>query len=420
MIQLPFIGENIGDGEHIAITGPAASGKSTLAAKIAGFYPTRVKYISFVDSYGFSSDRSYYLQQRWNSTEMDEEALTAGEVLESVAVTEDDYAEMNRLVDLFGIRGILGKDPVTFSSGELRKYQIAKALIKKPEVLLIDNPYIGLDPKTRRLLTDLLRSLSSGMTIILVLSRPEEIPDFITHVIVDGQKMPLKVYLDSIFSPEVIRFNKVTIRYGDRTILKDLDWTVRKGEHWVLTGENGCGKSTLLSLVCADNPMAYACDIEMFGKARGSGESIWEIKKRIGYVSPEMHRSYHRNQPGLEVVASGLFDTTGLIHHISQEQRDHCLGTMNKFGIGYLADREFNKMSSTQQRLCLVCRAFVKDCELLILDEPLHGLDNQWRRRVRDIIDEYCSDKSKTLIMVTHYPEEYPACIDHSLTLVKN
>lgn len=420
MLSLPFIGLNIEDGEQIAITGPAASGKSTLAAKIAGFYPTRVKYISFVDSYGFSSDRSYYLQQRWNSTEMDEEALTAGEVLESVAVTENDYSEMNRLVDLFGIRDILGKDPVTFSSGELRKYQIAKALIKKPEVLLIDNPYIGLDPRTRRLLTELLRSLSSAMTIILVLSRPEEIPDFITHVIVDNRKMPLKAYLDSIFSPEVIRFNKVTIRYGDRTILKDLDWTVRKGEHWVLTGENGCGKSTLLSLVCADNPMAYACDIELFGKARGSGESIWEIKKRIGYVSPEMHRSYHRNQPGLEVVASGLFDTTGLIHHISQEQREHCLGTMNKFGIGYLADREFNKMSSTQQRLCLVCRAFVKDCELLILDEPLHGLDNQWRRRVRDIIDEYCSDKSKTLIMVTHYPEEYPACIDHSLTLVKN
>ena len=113
-------------------------------------------------------------------------------------------------------------------------------------------------------------------------------------------------------SGEVVKLNKVSIRYDDRTILKELDWTVRRGEKWALSGENGAGKSTLLSLVCADNPQSYACDISLFGRKRGTGESIWEIKKHIGYVSPEMHRAYLKNLPAIEIVASGLHDSIGL------------------------------------------------------------------------------------------------------------
>ena len=113
-------------------------------------------------------------------------------------------------------------------------------------------------------------------------------------------------------SDEVVRLNKVSIRYGDRTILKELDWTVMRGQKWALSGENGAGKSTLLSLVCADNPQSYACDIRLFGRKRGTGESIWEIKKHIGYVSPEMHRAYLKNLPAIEIVASGLHDSIGL------------------------------------------------------------------------------------------------------------
>lgn len=112
-------------------------------------------------------------------------------------------------------------------------------------------------------------------------------------------------------SDEVVRLNKVSIRYGDRTILKELDWTVMRGQKWALSGENGAGKSTLLSLVCADNPQSYACDIRLFGRKRGTGESIWEIKKHIGYVSPEMHRAYLKNLPAIEIVASGLHDSIG-------------------------------------------------------------------------------------------------------------
>ena len=165
-------------------------------------------------------------------------------------------------------------------------------------------------------------------------------------------------------SEEVVKLNKVSIRYGDRTILKELDWTVRRGEKWALSGENGAGKSTLLSLVCADNPQSYACDISLFGRKRGTGESIWEIKKHIGYVSPEMHRAYLKNLPAIEIVASGLHDSIGLYKRPQPEQMAICEWWMDIFGIADLKDKPFLQLSSGEQRLSLLARAFVKDPEL--------------------------------------------------------
>ena len=214
--------------------------------------------------------------------------------------------------------------------------------------------------------------------------------------------------------------NKVSIRYGERTILKDLDWTVLCGEKWALSGDNGAGKSTLLSLVCADNPQSYACDISLFGRKRGSGESIWEIKKHIGYVSPEMHRAYLKNLPAIDIVASGLHDSIGLYKKTREEDRAVCEWWMDIFGVKELKDRNFLQLSSGEQRMVLLARAFVKDPELLILDAPLHGLDMHNRRMVKDVIEAFCKRKDKTLIMGTHYKEELPACIDHSLYLVRN
>jgi len=214
--------------------------------------------------------------------------------------------------------------------------------------------------------------------------------------------------------------NKVNIRYGERTILKDVDWTVRNGERWSLSGQNGSGKSTLLSLVCADNPQSYACDITLFGYQRGSGESIWDIKHHIGYVSPEMHRSYRRALPAINVVASGLKDTVGLYVRPNEAEKEQCRWWMRILGVDDLADRSFLSLSSGEQRLVLLARAFVKDPELLILDEPLHGLD-QWNRQlVRDVIDTFCQRRNKTFIMVTHYEEELPPCITHWKRLPKN
>ena len=176
----------------------------------------------------------------------------------------------------------------------------------------------------------------------------------------------------------------------------------------------------MLSLVCADNPQSYACDISLFGNPRGSGESIWDIKKHIGYVSPEMHRSYHRDIPAIRIVASGLKDTVGLYAKPNESEYDICRLWMKIFGLEGKENTSFLKLSSGEQRLVLVARAFVKDPQLLILDEPLHGLDNRNRRLVKDVIEAFCRRRNKTLIMVTHYKEELPACIDHSIFLMRH
>lgn len=479
--------------EQIAIVGPNAGGKSRLVDIITGRYPLlmnevrydftpsplkmvsdNIKYISFRDSYG-DNDSSYYYQQRWNQHDIDENTPTAGKILEEtfLKVDQNNYYSLNekeketahirrltlkeKLYKMFHLETLLDKYIILLSSGELRKFQLTKTLLSDPRILIMDNPFIGLDAETRNQLSELLRTLTTetDLQVILVLSKTNDIPDFITHVIpVDdltvGDKQPRESYLATLPGthlseteserikqllqyPEktdipdltdkdgcILKFNKVNIKYGNRTILKDLDWTVRKGEKWALSGENGAGKSTLLSLVCADNPQSYACDIELFGHKRGSGESIWEIKKHIGYVSPEMHRAYLKDLPAIDIITSGLNDSVGLYVHPKPEQRQTCEWWMNLFGIGHLKDRTFLKLSSGEQRLCLLARAFVKDPELLILDEPLHGLDDRNRELVRNIINEFCSKDNKTLVMVTHYKEELPPVITHHLFLKKN
>ena len=175
--------------------------------------------------------------------------------------------------------------------------------------------------------------------------------------------------------------------------------------------------STLLSLLCADNPQAYAQDISLFGRRRGTGESIWDIKRRIGYVSPEMHRSYVKDIPAVDIVASGFFDTIGLYRTPDDAQRAVCEQWMDAFGIRPLRDRSFLRLSSGEQRLLLLARAFVKDPDLLILDEPLHGLDCCNKERARAVISEFCRRPGKTMIYVTHYERELPDCINRRMEL---
>ena len=483
------------DGEHAAIVGDNAAGKTRLVETLTGvnpvqgtalrydFSPSRlrlvgenIKYIAFRDTYD-GADNNYYLQKRWNRQDIDDDTPTAGELLDRAfeaaengsgrlldAATrarlhEDRLAIREKLCSLFGLDDLLDRFIITLSSGELRKFQLTRTLLALPRVLVLDNPFIGLDASTRDALSELLGTLAGSMRlmIILVMPRVDVMPPFITHVIpVSGLDVLPKVragdfhvpchpergegsfpFRDAVLSlpakdlstepfypsgpaPEIIRCTGVTIRYGDRTILRGFDWTVHEGERWALTGENGSGKSTLLSLVCADNPQSYACDISLFGHRRGSGESIWDIKKHIGYVSPEMHRAYRKNIAALEIVASGLFDTVGMFMHLTDDQIDTCHFWMRVFGIEDLAERPYLRLSSGEQRLCLLARAFVKDPELLILDEPMHGLDLHRCSRVKDIIDTFVRRPHKTLVMVSHYETELPSCIDRRLLLTRN
>lgn len=457
---------SLATGEHLAIVGPNGSGKSLLVDTLLGKYPLKdgtlsydfspsttntvyenVKYIAFRDTYG-AADANYYYQQRWNSTENED----SPRVHEALGEAKDEHLR-DELYALFNIEPMLDKHLIMLSSGELRKFQLTKTLLTNPRVLIMDNPFIGLDAKTRDQLHALLKGLTevTSLQVVLVLSKTDDIPAFITHVLpvenrTCGEKLTREAYIvrsshaavpglspekaerilnlpygDNLLTSEhVVDLNKVSIRYGARTILKELDWTVLRGEKWALSGENGAGKSTLLSLVCADNPQSYACDITLFGRKRGSGESIWEIKQHIGYVSPEMHRAYLKNLPTIDIVASGLHDSIGLYKKPQPEQLGVCEWWMDIFGILGLKDRPFLQLSSGEQRLALLVRAFVKDPELLILDEPLHGLDMKNRRMVREIVEAFCHRRDKTVIFVTHYENELPPSIDRRLFLKRN
>lgn len=440
------------EGEQLAIYGPNGSGKTKLVNTIIGRYPLlmnevrydfgeynhrmvceNIHYMAFRDSYG-DADGSYYYQQRWHSQDVELSPAVRDVLPEACDEhTASLYAD-------FAIDTLLDKLLVMLSSGELRRLQIVKALLTAPRVLIMDNPFIGLDAATRTLLTELLQRLIAerGLQLILVVSRREDIPSFVTRVVEMEEKTPSQPpplwggatdiaelsphkgedaqRAEGVFSP-IITLRNVTLRYGERTIFENLNWEVCRGERWALHGRNGSGKSALLGLICGDNPQAYACDISLFGCRRGTGESIWDIKRRIGYVSPEMHRAYFKDLPAIEIVASGLHDSIGLYVRPRPEHIGTCKEWMRVFGIEELAERTFLKLSSGEQRLVLLARAFVKDPELLILDEPLHGLDTERREMVRGLIDEFCARPEKTLIMVTHYPEELPTCITHHKTL---
>lgn len=443
-----------------AIVGRNGSGKTLYIDQLRKRLASdRVRYIAFTDSYGVNVDGQYYLQLRWNQHDIDHETPTVGELLErAYQLAGTDTPErrelQNHLYTLFHMESLLDKYIITLSSGELRKFQLTKTLFANPKLLIMDNPFIGLDAETRDQLKALLLLLSEqrDIEIILVLSKTDDIPEFVgkvveitagaepveytrvadyyehqqpvpPHVLSDEKRQAILnlPYHDNDYDcREVVSMRNVGIRYGERTILKELDWTVKNGERWALSGQNGSGKSTLLSLVCADNPQSYACDITLFDRPRGSGESIWDIKKHIGYVSPEMHRSYKRDLPAIRIVASGLMDSIGLYAVPNSADYDKCRWWLDIFGIGHLAERHFLQLSSGEQRLVLLARAFVKDPQLLILDEPLHGLDLWNRRLTKDIIETFCQRRNKTMIMVTHYETELPAGITNKLFLARN
>ncbi|MCD7710230.1 MAG: ATP-binding cassette domain-containing protein [Porphyromonadaceae bacterium] len=452
------------EGEHLAVIGLNGSGKSTLIQTITGqlflregtlsfnfgsnahtYVSQNIRSVTFNDAYG-TANADYYYQQRWNSQDSDR-APRVKDILSREKGADPTWQA--RLYDMLDIPAMLEKPIVALSSGELRKMHIAKLLLSTPRVLIFESPFIGLDAPSRQLLTTLLQRLITELPvqIILVVTDPQEIPPFITHVYeVEGMrclpKCTLQEYhrkesltvrskginahaiqLPSIESTtpctadEIVRFENISIRYDERTIINRLDWTIKNEEKWSLLGPNGSGKSTLLSLICADNPQAYSQNISLFGRKRGSGESIWEIKRHIGYLSPEMHRSYLVDIPAIKIVASGYYDTIGLFKKPTPEQEESCIDWLDTFGITALRDRSFVKLSSGEQRLLLLIRALVKNPDLLILDEPFHGLDILNKEKARAIIEKVADQPYKTIIYVTHYPEETPRCINKSLVL---
>lgn len=437
-----------------AVIGPNGSGKTTFGTILEkGRYAygnrlrftkpdAKVKMLAFSDIHSLSGMEVQYFAQRMEST-MNDLVPSVADIIGDKIFSED----FKRMCTSLGLKDAVHKKVNFLSSGELRKLIIINALLGKPDILILDNPYIGLDATSRAELDDTFGKLrKQGMAIILLVCDNSEIPQFTDTVIeITGRKIhppkSLEDYSDSIssmpplsaeislpdktsgiFSDFLIAF-RITdghIRYGDHQVLSGFDWTVRNGERWILTGPNGSGKSLLLSMIYADNPQGYANDITLFDRKRGSGESIWEIKDHIGYVSPEMQLFFKSSSSVRDIIVQGMRRNLNLYGKPSQDEIDTAVKWMDLLGISVLADRRFQHLSSGEQRLVLVARAMIKQPELLILDEPLHGLDAENKENVKNIINEMARMNNTTIIFVTHYTEEIPACITNKMTLIKH
>jgi molybdate transport system ATP-binding protein len=220
--------------------------------------------------------------------------------------------------------------------------------------------------------------------------------------------------------PEIlVSMKNVTVKYENTTALHNVSWTVKAGENWVVLGPNGCGKTTLLNLITGDNPQAYTNEIYLFGKRRGTGESIWDIKRRTGMISSELQIRYRKPITSFEVVLSGFFDSVGLYRDYTATQKEFAEQWMEVLGIADKSDRIFNQLSYGEQRMVLLARSMVKIPRILILDEPCLGLDRSNRQRILDAVDVVGRHSETNIVYVTHYPGEIPACMTHMLEFEK-
>jgi molybdate transport system ATP-binding protein len=451
-IQSKIIFENLSfdieKGKQYAIVGPSGSGKSTVLKCLAGqsFYKGSIGKkagvsIVFVEQQhhfkNLSNTSSFYYQQRFNSIDA-EDALQVQDYFQS-----SSYA--NETLELLGINRIWNKRLIQLSNGENKRVQIAKALLEEPDVLLLDNPFLGLDKEARGILNELFDSAASRMLTIILVTSTDLIPPSITNVLeLAGDKSwrfttkenfqpkhslqtPFikldKNLLDQLVKDQdddfdvAVKMKNVQVQYSGISILNKINWEVKKRERWSLSGPNGAGKSTLLSLINADNPQAYANEIYLFDKRRGKGESIWDIKKKIGFVSPELHLYFESSISAFNAVASGLFDTIGLFRQLNDEQIITTKNWMRLLHIDHLSNQLLFNLPLGSQRLILLARALVKNPPLLLLDEPAQGLDDDQRKLLKSIIEQICEHAAKTLIYVTHLKEEVPDCVNRFIVL---
>lgn len=460
-------------GEHWALTGENEALKTALLEALAGkagvikgtrTYPffeahragntdpllspqTGIQLVSFRHSFRTRSNTTdFYYQQRFNSADS-ENALTVAEYLSSLpSGTKKPIWTFEKVVAELKLQTLLDEKLIKLSNGETKRVLLAAALLRNPVVLALNHPLAGLDVASRKEFLGLLDTIAHSGTTLLMATAPQEIPDVITHVAVFNNDNTITPFLKKEFRPadmiaapikpmaetevkallslhampnfiDIVLMKNVSIRYGEHLILDNINWTVKRGERWALTGPNGSGKSTLLSLINGDNPQAFANHIVLFDRRKGSGESIWDIKKKTGFFSPELYQYFPLETSCLQAVESGFWDTIGLFRPSHAYTSGIALRWMKLLHIDQLAAKLLRNVTPVQQRLCLLARALVKSPPLLLLDEPCQGFDASELLHFKHLIESICAHSNTTLIYVSHYAEELPACITKHLKL---
>lgn len=453
-------------GEQWALLGGNGAGKTALAKLIIDQLRPQRGYIE--RQQGLNPERdiihlSFDLQRRliehdarYDDSECREDAFDVGTTVRQIVLQNRPASdEFLAIIQLCGISHILDRGIRYVSTGESRKTLLASALMAKPRLLILDNPYEGLDKQSQQDLSRLIdQLLHSDIKLLLLVSQVADLPGNISHIMLLNQGRvetlgPREVvlsYLKSRHSDQsnrdqqhfdqlpparercydiprdqpLISLRHVQVHYGDQIILNDINWDFAWGQHCCISGPNGAGKSTLLSLICGDNHKAYGQDITLFGKRRGSGESIWEIKEKFGIVSTALQLNHIGRLRINEVIASGLFDTVGLYQNCQGTDRKIVQQWLHTVELEDVAERFFQQLSFGQQRLAMLARAMVKSPLILVLDEPCLGLDDHHRQYMLTLIDRIAERGDCHILYVSHTANEMPSCISQRLQLIES
>jgi len=445
-------------GESMLICGDNASGKSLLGQLIADQNTmslmvhdkvdiVRPKHIELVS---FDVEDTILAIDRYNDdSENVEGGIDWGRSAKDL-IGQHDLALQT--IKLLAIENLIDKPFKILSTGQVRKVLLAKAIAAKPSLLILDEPYAGLDIASQQHLTNTLNQLmAQGQSIIIIDFYHYELPKDIHNILLLSQGKVARfdkttaVLSSSIWQKHtavsvtlphhlpdchhyehldlrqpLFTLNNVRVSYDDNVVFDGFSWQLRAKQHWRLAGPNGCGKSTLLSLINGDNPKAYGQDITLFGRKRGSGETIWDIKKHYGLVSAQFHRDYRASTSVLGAIISGFFDTIGLYDSPTDTHIDIAHQWLSLLGLTSLAKQPFSQLSYGEQRLVLIARAVVKLPLILILDEPCLGLDNQHRMQILALIDYITRHSNTHILFVSHDSRDQLSCLTHQLDFVES
>lgn len=456
---LSAINWNIVRGGHTWVTGRNGSGKTILCKALCGRLtiskgrarPMGISYddialVSFTDrsSLFHSVNNHHYYQQRFNAWDADGH-LTVRDYLYAKGVKTKDF-EDDSFVKEIGLSDLLDLERIKLSSGQIRKMLLASALLKKPHLLILDSAYIGLDADSRDYLNRYLDRLvnETGITLILsghVTTLPNCIQKYVHinegHLKLCDQR-PISNYSGStnnckqtiiqslrnynsknstpIASSEIVHFENVPISYKNYKVFDIAEWTVQKGDKWCVFGNNGSGKSTLVSMIYADHPQAYSKAIRLFGHPLGKGRSIWEVKKLIGFSSPELHAFFRTQYTALEVILTGLYDKFEIMGTVPEHKLEFALQLLGYFEMEDYQKTPYHQLAAGHQRLCLLIRALLKCPVLFLLDEPFQGLDFLNLQLAKELLEQLINPE-QSLIFIAHFKNEIPLSINKVFNL---
>ncbi|CAA0092414.1 putative ABC transporter ATP-binding protein YlmA [Zhongshania aliphaticivorans] len=440
-------------GQHIAILGGNGAGKTTLAKLITDTLRPNSGEVEYADDIGpkdiahISFDLHRELMEhdrRYDDSETRDDAFDVGTTVKQAVLqgyTPD--AAFTELCTRLGIDHILEQGIRYISTGESRKTLLARALFAKPAALILDNPFEGLDIHAQAEMHTLLAELVSSTTPLILLTKDaNDIPDTIDTVyqmdhgkirgecsaleakkhakVIHHFAKPLPIANAPSYPADkaLLELRNINVNFRGKQVLSDINWTLMPHQHCCISGPNGAGKSTLLGLLCGENDKAYGQQVFLFGRQRGSGESIWEVKSQFGILNTSMQMSNLKRTKAIDVVASGLFDSVGLYNNYSESQRQTLMAWLDALDLLPLKEQRFERLSFGEQRMILLARAMVKSPRILILDEPCIGLDNDQKAKLLGAVDQIAAHGQTRILFVSHRREELPACINQFIDLV--